>query len=337
MSRRSVLGISVGIAISLAVVLLLTTRSDELWPWAVDAKRHRALRERYPIENLAPRLEYENAVVGDSNTTFGAVYSTSKALSPAVSERLARSDADNSESYRAFALRELHRQQTSKFITRPGQGRRRVATPSELLEAEVPLAESLPLPQRDDESFIAIDGKTIRSKPLTEDDQHPEAAIPEQDTLLKLHDDGLGRFANSYWWGATMGMQRAAGFVSHRFMAQMPSLDSSAADLAWSITRLELVSLLKHKEPRVYVSKELPQLEKLQSVATRELDQFEEQSLAKLWHDEDIVVVEESHHIRMLGSLRAQEACLECHSVKHGQLLGAFSYELALRRKSSPQ
>jgi hypothetical protein len=30
----------------------------------------------------------------------------------------------------------------------------------------------------------------------------------------------------------------------------------------------------------------------------------------------------------MLGSLRAQKQCLECHRVPHGSLLGAFSYEL---------
>lgn len=99
----------------------------------------------------------------------------------------------------------------------------------------------------------------------------------------------------------------------------------------WEIVRLELVSLLKFKDARVYMSKELPQLEKLKDAPTRELDEFEAGALAKLWHDEDVIVEEEPHRIRMLGSLRATNRCLDCHTVKRGQLLGAFSY--VLRRK----
>jgi len=34
------------------------------------------------------------------------------------------------------------------------------------------------------------------------------------------------------------------------------------------------------------------------------------------------------NRIRMVGSLRAGKDCMECHSVRRGELLGAFSYEL---------
>ena len=34
------------------------------------------------------------------------------------------------------------------------------------------------------------------------------------------------------------------------------------------------------------------------------------------------------NRIRMVGSLRAGKDCMECHSIRRGELLGAFSYEL---------
>ena len=52
------------------------------------------------------------------------------------------------------------------------------------------------------------------------------------------------------------------------------------------------------------------------------------EALAKLWHDEDVVVKSAGDDYRMLGSLRAAKQCLDCHSVQRGELLGAFSYSL---------
>jgi hypothetical protein len=34
--------------------------------------------------------------------------------------------------------------------------------------------------------------------------------------------------------------------------------------------------------------------------------------------------------IRMLGAIRAQDVCLNCHTANKGDLLGAFSYDLRL-------
>lgn len=35
-----------------------------------------------------------------------------------------------------------------------------------------------------------------------------------------------------------------------------------------------------------------------------------------------------TNRIEMVGSLRAEEQCLQCHDAERGELLGAFSYEL---------
>ena len=100
----------------------------------------------------------------------------------------------------------------------------------------------------------------------------------------------------------------------------------------WQITRLELVSLLKHKTPRVYESKNLPRMDELADTDTRPLDAFEAASLPQLETRKDLVVESRTNRIRMLGSLRAGTTCLKCHRVPRGKLLGAFSYQLDRKR-----
>ena len=95
------------------------------------------------------------------------------------------------------------------------------------------------------------------------------------------------------------------------------------------MTRLELVSLLKHDRPMVYVSEHLPQMDALEDATIRPLDSFETKSLEQLRRSEDLVVQSDVNQIRLLGSLRAGKDCLECHSVPRGELLGAFSYQFS--------
>ncbi len=118
------------------------------------------------------------------------------------------------------------------------------------------------------------------------------------------------------------------GFVEHGF--HYPPGADPDDHTKWTILRLELVSLLKFAEPRVYVLDHLPQMDQLSSdnAPTRPLDSFELTALAKLRKDEDVVVKSEASEYRMLGSLRAAKQCLDCHGVQRGELLGAFSYSL---------
>jgi hypothetical protein len=91
---------------------------------------------------------------------------------------------------------------------------------------------------------------------------------------------------------------------------------------------LELVSLLKHDVPMVYVSDHLPRMDELEDAKTRSLSPFERKSLARLREGEDLSVDATVNRISMVGALRAAKQCTECHQVKRGELLGAFSYEL---------
>jgi hypothetical protein len=143
-----------------------------------------------------------------------------------------------------------------------------------------------------------------------------------------LHWYARGDFLSPEWFGAVAAPQRAAGFVPHGMRYALAARLKDTKE--WTLNRVELVSLLKFDEPRVYVLDHLPRMDQLsgEDVPTRGLDDFERTALEKLWRDEDIVVDVRGDECRMLGSLRAARQCLDCHSVERGELLGAFTYVL---------
>jgi hypothetical protein len=150
----------------------------------------------------------------------------------------------------------------------------------------------------------------------------------DQDKLLSLHDQGLADFLNSERMGYVKDREHVAGFDSHRFK-QVPELYASGDSQRWVVQRLELVGLLSHDRPVVYVTEHLPDLEELGDAAVRELDEFEQDALRQLRTERDIVTADHGSSIRMLGAVRASQSCLECHQVQRGELLGAFSYVMA--------
>jgi hypothetical protein len=98
----------------------------------------------------------------------------------------------------------------------------------------------------------------------------------------------------------------------------------------WKTNRLQLVSLLMHDAPVVYETDRLPDMEKLSSetAETRPLSSFERDGLTALRSGKQSQIQATRNRIVMLGAIRAGHSCLECHNVKQGDLLGAFSYEL---------
>jgi len=89
-----------------------------------------------------------------------------------------------------------------------------------------------------------------------------------------------------------------------------------------------LVSLLKSDQPRVYLSRNLPNMKELDGAPMRALNEFEKNSLQKLRDGEHLVVESSNAEIRMLGGIRTANQCVECHRVQRGYLLGAFTYTL---------
>ena len=123
-------------------------------------------------------------------------------------------------------------------------------------------------------------------------------------------------------FGYLKDRRHVAGFVSHRF-SQVPE-----PARRWRVQTLDLVSLLLHDEPRVYVSDHLPAMGKPHNTPTRPLDRFERFGLETLERGEDLFVSEAEGGLRMLGAVRSVKQCVKCHGGGRGDLLGAFSYTL---------
>jgi len=133
------------------------------------------------------------------------------------------------------------------------------------------------------------------------------------------------------------------GFGARRVISMFDmnhfSLAAKSNNEKWKVTNIDVVGNLTHR-PRTYMTKDIVSRKELTNVPTRMMDEFETKNLEKLrkalagpefvknpaaefatWKEED-------GGVRILGSLRATKGCLECHTAKEGQLLGALSYTL---------
>jgi hypothetical protein len=153
-----------------------------------------------------------------------------------------------------------------------------------------------------------------------------------------LHDRVTASFASRNQLGNVVTVDETTGFLAHHVEL---SPEQRQGGKRVRLERLDLVSLLLHKDPVVYVSDQLPDMEKLRDAPTRELDEFEEDALAQLRGPKDLVFERtpsgDGTRVRMLGAVRAAKSCLVCHETQRGALLGAFSYKLfEPRRRSMP-
>lgn len=289
------------------------------------------LRKRYPYVSLASRLDYEGARAAGAEPAD---------LPAATVKRLDAVEQSFQEqqtwSRRVHSLAKLHSDQVGQFVSEDGFGWSRMLPMTapvflELAEAPpIPFANlaSLP-PQRE--------GARVELPPAGGPaDVGGGARVPSLEMLGTFHDGGRFDFLNPSAFGHVKDRDHVAGFLPHQFRA-MPELREPRAPPQkpvkakerWAVRRLELVSLLKHERPAVYVSDTLPRMDELKKKAkTRPLSEFEDKALAAVRDGEDLVAEATADRIHLLGSLRATKQCLDCHQVHRGDLLGAFSYEL---------
>jgi hypothetical protein len=291
------------------------------------------LRRRYPYESLEARLDYEaaNADVGPTG------------LPDETMKRLATVEGglewQGRWSPRAKSLEQLHSDQVERFIASEGFGVSRMAVPGpsprylELVEAPpIPFAslKNLPPPEGTEVPAPLQRGGVAGQGPRQ----------PPFGLLETFHYGGLYNFLHPSSFGHAKDREHVAGFVPHHFsrmpeMPRQPPNDPTAIPQSdkWLVSRLELVSLLKHGEPAVYVSDSLPRMDDLKKAKTRPLTEFEGNALAALKAGEDLVGRATPERIHLVGSLRATKQCLNCHHAQRGDLLGAFSYNL---RRETP-
>ncbi len=104
----------------------------------------------------------------------------------------------------------------------------------------------------------------------------------------------------------------------------------------WKVRKVQLVGLVMHKEPVVYVTDKMPDMKEPKEVPTRALDDFEKKALEAIRGGENLKAEKRDKEIRMVGAIYAGQRCLTCHAQK-GQLLGAFSYQLERVAAEAPK
>jgi hypothetical protein len=277
-----------------------------------------ALRSEYPTVSVVDRLAYE----GTRRDSLSGHDSTPKAFNVGrVQWQESLLDLDKNY-LRDSELERLHQGIVQDFIDSPGFGITRGTEASMFRAVRLPDPGPIRLPEVGE---IAPD--TIK-----EPAQASQIDFPRRLSLDWLHDRSVVDFVNPRGFGLIRARNEVVGFQSHRFheMPDLPKEDPGFEN--WWITRLELVSILKHDPPRVYLSKFLPRMDDLDDHATRPLNTFERDGLIDLQHGQDLKLDQSSLRIRMLGSIRAMTKCTECHQTNRGDLLGAFSYEMRPQR-----
>jgi hypothetical protein len=250
-------------------------------------------------------------------------------LSNAVRQNLANSSIQSSYYGRSGDLKKLHSKTYENFVRANGFGaiRMRRLHPSWI--------ETPPLPR------FKPAGIPVGEDKLAEFDS---AARGWGEVLgyymprdLSVDGPGFHRisvvdFVHPETMGYVKSKHEVAGFVPHAFHVHPGEIASSTPDRKWQLQELQLVSLLRFPEPRVYLTENLPRMDELsaEDIETRGLDEFESNSLNSLEASQDLVLSESDDEMKMLGSIRANQSCIECHSVNYGDLLGAFSYRLRL-------
>ncbi|MDB5337616.1 MAG: hypothetical protein JWN70_3235 [Planctomycetaceae bacterium] len=337
-------------------------------------REHQALLAEYPVTELKPRLSYEQKTapsMAPDSKSVADVFGSANAERPRHSvyqlKELEQSfrkylDMENFRAeYRkndrrlAFkGLAQVHAGFVADFIAQPGVGRSRIpglkllrkghlnevwegihldALP-ELIDQPDPQSPALDSPgnapledQAVGKNLVAADnGARIQSD-----------RAQERQNLQSFHHDSITNFVPLNSLGGVNDRLEAWGFQSHAFRLAPEKMDTRIEATGWMLARLELVSLLKHQPPAVYVSEHLPAMDELRDAPTRAVTRFESDALAKLVAGEELILDKpDNHELRMLGSIRAIAACRECHQVPLGGLLGAFTYKFTLETFRRP-
>jgi hypothetical protein len=314
-----------------------------------------ALQRKYPIESMAERLSYETrahepaaAKRADAQTSNeiakSAIGGGFRTMEPEELDRMYGESLDSRFlKRRAKTLSLIHASYVTQFVNSPGFGVERgigIDSAERMLSRTSAPLRSLagkvqpPVPMNVDEASSASSDDLLRV------DEQPsrqiEAFLIPQ--IESVHHNAQLDFANILGYGYIRDRAHVVGFQSHG-MTHMPSQHNRGRDLlaekqqgTWGARTVELVSLLKFDEPRVYLSNNLPQMDDLRAAETRPLDAFEAESLAALRDGATIQAGDFGNHVRMLGAVRAASQCMACHAVEHGALLGAFSYDFGFRR-----
>jgi hypothetical protein len=265
-------------------------------------RHYERIRRRFPLESMEIRVPPPRGVSG------------SKPLSFDSENRLV--GLENTRRYgmgpHEWGLKRLHEDTVRLFISNPGFGLSRMDA---WWLGDVSRLSSYGNPP----PVPAQPGTSLRTR------WSPGALdpVPDAETSLgPLLDESIVDFANPFSFGYFKDRRHVAGFEPHQF-SEVPKPPEQ-----WKLQTVELVSLLLHDEPVVYVSDRLPSMNHADDLPTRPLNEFEDFGLHALRNGDDLFTSQEVGGVRMLGAIRSAMQCVACHGGARGDLLGAFSYRL---------
>lgn len=356
---------------SIGVACALVAYGIAMYQYLPAYYEHQELLSKHPAIDLKPRLADERPFTRASNLASGEPQSPANGDASPMYDARSLSQLDeafqiylNLGSFRmeykkrdrrlAFqGLMQVHEGFVGDFIAQPGVGRSRLPGVKLLRKASfIDVWEDVSL---DDPPEVIEQPDTPAPKSYSPDDAHladvpsetsprlsgtASAPIPTagyRDYLQGLHFQNVANFVPLYSLGGVNTQLQARGFNAHAFHASPVKLGWESSPIGWRLSRLELVSLLKHRPSAVYVSDHLPAMDELRDAPTRALTSFESEAITRLANGEDLVAeVSRDGELAMVGSIRAIADCRDCHRVPVGGLLGAFSYRLK-PRSDSPQ
>lgn len=303
------------------------------------------LKKQYQVESLRDRLAYESTNA-DRDNTIGVLpaWLRSKGKKSSV-DHFERSLEQNVESMHGWlrsrelsfltttSLRIAHVSFVGEFIDADGFGfiRRSSFHVPDSIEIDIPELTDISIPRKSTQPT----SKKLSSEELNRQEKTAKVSSKH---MKQFHLDGTLDFVNPRGFGYIAEIQdgteykadlsHVIGFQAHAFRKMPEPVTSANKTVRWQIEELDLISLLKHKTPRAYISDNLPRMDELRDAPTRALDEFETYALEKLRDGEAIVIQQQRNQIRMLGPILAADQCLKCHNVDRGDLLGAFTYRL---------
>ena len=318
-----------------------------------------ALRERYPFQSIRDRLGFHSNLPAPlKNPSIKTKPVDGKAAKKSTPSNLKKGIAKGKSkkrlhgaSTREIALRHLHSEEALEFVNREQNGfsRMRSITPYDLPRKRRYATRLNTHPVESGllgEPLVELKSAEKSGKHLSWIEQVSMAknGMPSKELTQNFHNRASSFFAGAFTTGYVKSVDEVAGFEPHRIRFEenwFPSLKLSTPEqleqmgnvkgleIDWKVNRLQLVSLLLHDQPRVYDEENLPNMEELSGadIATRALNDFEQEALKRLRAGEDVVTRATPNRIVMVGSMRATQDCMKCHTVKDKELLGAFSYE----------
>lgn len=324
---------------------------------------HQRALAKHPAIDLKPRLAYEQVSVrpaGINSLDKASEQAQDRAHSvqydPHELARQAHTFRQSSFDHgigasrrvwrqRAFeALSRVHEGFVADFIEQPALGWGRLPAMRPLRELDLPEDDteipSFSPPKLIEQPLTQLDPSNSASAEILDRDvgHNPniatdkvEKSVPalEEPRLREEHRKNVANFVPEYSLGGVNTELQAHGFESHAFRQSPEDRDDYIKYHGWKLNRLDLVSLLKHQPPAVYLSEHLPAMDELRDAPTRPANTFEIDAIAKLRNGEELIVDTSGKGPRMVGAIRAITECRKCHQVPLGGLLGAFSYQFS--------